>query len=88
MKALIALVVLLALGTAAQARLTPNDTIATAPSAAAGDDAVMYPGPIGAMLEANYFRAPQPSADSNGGAQCRLRLYFSDQPFRLARSCN
>jgi hypothetical protein len=82
-KALIALGALLAFGTAAEARLAPNDKVVA--TAAAADDAVMYPGPIGATLEANYFHAAQPDF---AGAQCRLRTYISAEHIRHARSCD
>jgi len=85
MLSLIAFAVLLAFGQAAQAKVAPDDAVLTTPSAAA-NDAVMYSGPIGAMLEANYFRTPR--VVSTGNSLCRLHLYFSSEPFRLARSCD
>ena len=76
---------LLTLATAAHARGTFNDRVPI-DSAALADDAVMYPGPVGAMLEANYLRAGP--ADTRSLAQCRLRLIFSAQPLSSARSCD
>ena len=80
----IGLALLLSFAGTAQAKRVFNDRVPI-DSPTLADDAVMYPGPVGAMLEANYFRAPP--ADASGIAQCRLRLYFSNQPLRLARSC-
>jgi hypothetical protein len=85
MKALIVIAMLFVFGAAAQAKLTPRDSIAPAPSALAAELAP-YSGPIGAMLEANYFRAK--AANFGGTRQCSLHSYFSTQPFRLARSCD
>jgi hypothetical protein len=68
----------------AQAKRVTNDRVAV-DSSVVTDDAVMYPGPIGAMLEANYFHAAQPDPFST---QCRLRTYFFAQQMRLARYCD
>jgi hypothetical protein len=38
------------------------------------------------MLESDYFRGPH--VQSGNKSLCRLHLYFSNQPFRLARSCD
>jgi len=84
MKTLTALAMVLMLGSAAEAKITPSDRAAATPSANT-DEAVMYAGPIGAMLEADYFRAP--STRAAAGGECRLRLYFSDRPVQFARAC-
>ena len=81
MKTLTAFAVLLALGATAHAKLTPNDKVPAA--SAAVEDAVMYGGPIGAMLETNYFRDAR--SGFGGASSCRLRQYFTDP--RLTRSC-
>jgi len=66
----------------AQAKLLPNDRVAI-DSSAVTEDAVIYAGPIGAMLEPGYFR-PAPLPPSR---MCRWQLFFATQPFRLARAC-
>ena len=82
MKALIAFALLLALAAPAQAKLTPSDRLAAAASTAA-DDAVMSSGPIGTMLETDYFSTPH--SKFGGGGSCRLYVYFSDR--RLTHAC-
>ena len=68
--------------TTAHAKIFPNDRVPVDSSTVA-EDAVLYAGPIGA--EANYFQTPR--TVSNYSNLCRLHLYFSSEPFRLARSC-
>jgi len=85
MKALIVIATVLVFSTAAQAKLTPRDSVASVPSALAGESAP-YSGPAGAMLESDYFRAT--ATNFGGTRQCALHSYFSTQPFRLARSCD
>jgi len=70
--------------TAAQATLTPNDRVAADRSAIV-EDAVLYGGPVGALLESDYFRKPRRA--SGGVSVCRLHLFFSSEPFRFAPSC-
>ena len=70
---------------AAQGKLLFADRVATESSTIA-EGAVLYAGPIGAMLERDYFNTPR--TVSNGNSLCRLHLYFSSEPFRLARSCD
>ena len=85
MKTLTVIAMLFVFGATAQAKLTPRDSIAPAPSALAAES-VSYPGPVGAMLESDYFRAK--ATNFGGTRQCSLHSYFSTQPFRLARSCD
>lgn len=68
----------------ARAELTPRDTVRTEQPAMT-DDAALYHGPIGAMLEANYFQMP--ATQSASSALCRLHLYFSQQPLTYANLC-
>jgi hypothetical protein len=80
-KALLAFAVLLTLGATAVAKPTPVDR--TAKAISSGDSAVA----IGAMMEADYFRAPR-SPDAAGRAfPCRLKMHIFDKT-RLAQSCN
>ena len=81
MKTLTTFAVLLALGATAQAKLTPNDKVPSASRPV--EDAVMYGGPIGAMLETNYFRDARSAF--GGVSSCRLRQYFTEP--RFARPC-
>lgn len=51
------------------------------------DDTAIATGPSGALLESNYFNAPQPSLTSRRGNSCRLPLSLFEKT-RLAQSCN
>ena len=84
MRNMIALALLLALGATAQAKLAPVEAQSAGISP---DDLAVASGAAGAMLEQDYFRAPQP-ADANGRVfLCRpQRLIFDNT--RLAQSCN
>jgi hypothetical protein len=84
MKALIAVAVLLALGATAQAKVAPLERQMVAISA---DDSTINSGPSGAMLESNYFRAPQTPAAAGRIFPCRLQLRVFEKT-RLAQSCN
>jgi len=84
MKALFAFAVLLSLGATAQAKPTPVDPPA---KALAPDESAISVGAAGAMLESDYFRAPQEPFAAGRVFPCRLQL----RPFektRLAQSCN
>lgn len=89
MKVLTAFAVFLALGTlalgaTAQAKLAPLEsqqaTIST-------DDAAMFTGVAGAMLESDYFRAPQPPFAAGRVFPCRLQLRVFEKT-RVAQSCH
>ena len=88
MKALVALAVILALsatfGATSQAKLAPLEPqqIATSP-----DDTDMVAGPAGAMVESDYFRAPQPPFAAGRVFPCRLQVRMFEKT-RLAQSCN
>ncbi len=92
MKVLIALAVLLApalfgpallgLDATAQAKLAPFEP---QPAAASLEAAAIYLGPAGAMLERDYFRAPQPLFAAGRIFPCRLQLFAKT---RLAQSCH
>jgi hypothetical protein len=86
MKSAIALILVLAFCNAAAAKLAPVERTMTASLLA--EDSVMYPGPIGALLESDYFRAPQPAQSaSNRIFPCHLRMYFSKEPMTFTQSC-
>jgi hypothetical protein len=75
---------LLTLSVTAQAAYAPVEMPRPTPPA---DESAMYVGPAGAMLEADYFRAPpqhQRSSDSN---VCRVQLRLFDK-MQLAQSCD
>lgn len=84
MKNLIVLVLFLALGAAAQAKLAPVDPHQVAISA---DDMAIATGPAGSTLERDYFRAPQPAYATGHIFPCRLQLRIFEKA-RIAQSCN
>ncbi|HEY0223148.1 MAG TPA: hypothetical protein VGC38_01400 [Pseudolabrys sp.] len=82
MRTAIILALLLAAGSA-QAKLAPLDEPVPVTAISAEDTTIMA-GPAGAMLESNYFNAPQPRA---GIIPCRLQPDLF-QKARLARPCD
>ncbi len=88
MKALIAFPVILALSVAfsatSQAKLAPLELkqIAASPG-----DTDMFSGTAGAMIESNYFRAPQTPFAAGRIFPCRLQVRMFEKT-RLAQSCN
>ena len=87
MKALLALTLLLTLGATAQAMPTPIETPRLTP---APDEIGMFVGAAGAMLESDYFRAPQTPVASGSVFPCRLQV-FDKAMFdktRLAQACH
>jgi hypothetical protein len=85
MRSLAALVLLLALSPAAQAKLAPVEPQrVTGPSS---DDLVVSARPAGATLEQDYFRAPQPAYHGTRVFPCRLQLRIFDK-MQLAQSCH
>ncbi len=88
MKGLTAVAIFLALTVAAVAKPAPvrdlnpaDDRIPTA-----RNDVDINIGPTGAMLERNYFQAPQRQFGA-GSFSCRMQLSVFDKT-RLAQSCN
>ena len=76
---------LLALAMPAQAKLV---TGATQPAIAiSADDTAIATGPAGALIESNYFNAPQAPVSYGGLKSCRLPLSLFEKT-RLARACN
>jgi hypothetical protein len=50
------------------------------------DDTAVATGPAGALLESNYFNAPQPSLNFGRGNSCRAPLSLFEKT-RLAQAC-
>jgi hypothetical protein len=85
MKALMALALVLALGATAQAKLTPLEP---RPVPVSSNDYEMFAGPAGAMLESDYFRAPEPRPAAAGTLfPCRAQVWLFDKT-RVAQSCH
>ena len=76
----------LALTASAQAKLVVGEPQQQV-SAISADDTAIATGPSGALLESNYFNAPQSSLAVGRGNSCRLPLSLFEKT-RLAQSCN
>ncbi len=83
MKALSAFALVLALGATAQAKVAPFEGSAIAITFR---DSAIAIGPAGALLEAEYFRAPQSPIATERIFPCRLQHIVFDKA-RLAQSC-
>jgi hypothetical protein len=83
MKALFAILLLLASGAAAVARPAPIE--GQRPALVLHDTDINI-GPAGPTLERDYFQAPQPQFNA-GGFPCRLPLIVFDKT-RVASSCH
>jgi hypothetical protein len=55
--------------------------------ALSADDTAVATGPAGALLESNYFNAPQMPSTFGRGNSCRLPRSLFEKT-RLAQSCN
>ena len=55
--------------------------------AISADDTAITTGPAGAMIESNYFNAPQTQIGLGRNNSCRLPLSMFEKT-RLARACN
>jgi hypothetical protein len=77
--------VLLASAGSAQAKLVVGEPQAAL--AVSVDDTAIATGPSGALLESNYFNAPQAPTTFGRGNSCRLPLSLFVKT-RLAQSCN
>lgn len=84
MKALIAAAALLAFGATAEAKFAPPERQM---AAIAAEDSTIDTGASGAMLESDYFSAPQPSYAAGRIFPCRLQLRVFEKT-RLAQTCN
>ncbi|MFA6266501.1 MAG: hypothetical protein WC670_12435 [Pseudolabrys sp.] len=76
---------LLAVSTAAQARLTPFEQMRSGEAAEQAVDVVsLYTGPAAAQMEQNYFRAPLQEAYTPG--RCTISTFVFTK-MRLAQAC-
>ncbi len=83
--ALLAVPALLILNVPALAKYAPVEP--QRPLAISADDTAIATGPSGALLERNYFNAPQTPSEFGRGTSCRVQF----SPFektRLARTCH
>jgi opacity protein-like surface antigen len=86
MKIMLALAVLAALATSAAAKPSLFEPRAAAP--AVDDESVLYLGPVGAMLESDYFRVPQPPAGAGRVFPCRVRLHAIGRKPGFTQACD
>lgn len=85
MKSMLAVALLLALGTPALAVPAPVEQRIKAIFVA--DDSPVLMGPAGATLEQDYFRAPATPFGAQRVFPCRLHMHLFEKT-RLAQSCN
>ena len=71
----------------AGAKAAPSPLAAPRAASIAADSAI-YLGPTGAMLEADYFRAPQPRYGESRIFPCRLHLRIAVSTRRIVQSCD
>ena len=67
---------------ATQAKPTPVEPIRLTHTS---DETALTTGPVGAMLESDYFRAPQRPLTAGRAFPCRLQIFDKVQ---LAQSCH
>jgi hypothetical protein len=71
----------------AQAKLAPIEPFADErANTATHDDTTISSGPAGALLESNYFNAPQPPLAGIRNFSCRPQFSLFEKR-RLARAC-
>jgi len=85
MAALFSFALMCASTTTSEAKTDPAARVAV-DSSTVTEDAVIYAGPIGAALETGYFAGTKRKFGAESD-RCHMRLYFSDRPLQLARSC-
>ncbi|MGN6571081.1 MAG: hypothetical protein ACTHLO_06675 [Pseudolabrys sp.] len=83
MRAILAAAIVLAGITAASAKPSPVDVPRLTPAPA---DLAIAVGAAGAMMESDYFQAPQPQYSSRGMSVCRLHTEVFSK-MRMAQAC-
>lgn len=77
------MMLLLAVCTSAMAKPTPVEPVRLT---YAPDETGISVGPVGALLESDYFRAPRQPASAGHPFPCRLQLHVFEKT-QLAQSC-
>ena len=77
----------LSIALCAGAKAAPSPLAAPRLASVAANSAI-YLGPAGAMLEAVYFRAPQPRYGASRLFPCRLHLRTAESARRIVQSCD
>jgi hypothetical protein len=83
----LSLAIALSIALCAGAKAAPSPLPAPRPASVATDSAI-YLGPTGAMLEADYFRAPQPRDGISRIFPCRIHLRVAESTRRIVQSCD
>ena len=81
------LAIALLIAICAGAKATPSPLPAPPPPPLAADSAT-YLGPSGALLEADYFRAPRPRYGASRIFPCRLRLHTAEDTHQIVQACD
>ena len=84
MRAFLAAAIFLTCATAAQAKPAPTDESRLTPAPA---DLAIAIGAAGAMMEADYFQAPQAQYSSRGMSVCRLQTEIFSKT-QVAQACH
>jgi hypothetical protein len=84
MKVLLTSAVLLALCANAAAKLAPFDP---EPQRSTMTDDALYLGPIGAMMESDYFNVPRARAGDSRVFPCRPRLQAQSHSTQIVQTC-
>ena len=84
MKCLLALTGLLVFASAAMAVPSPYSAPRLSQPA---DESALYLGPVGALVEADYFRVPEPTYGTTRIFPCRLRLHIAERDHHVVQSC-
>jgi hypothetical protein len=85
-RSLLILSLLCALATTATAMPSPLEP--KKPGLAMVDEDALYLGPVGAMLESDYFGVPRPPIGAARIFPCRLRLQAEDRDHIVAQICD
>ena len=83
MRSLLTISMLIAFTGGAFATPSPYAT----PRTPAASDSAIYLGPAGAMLEADYFHAPQPRYGARRVFPCQLRLHAVERVHSVVQFC-
>ena len=81
------LAIALSIALCAGAKAAPSPLAAPRLTSIATDSEI-YLGPTDAMLEADYFRAPQPRYGVSRIFPCRLHLRIAESTRRVVQSCD
>lgn len=86
MRIVIASILCAALVSSAAAKPSPFEVKGALPPTV--DDNVLYLGPVGAVLESDYFGLPQSLTGAGRIFPCRVKLHVIDRGPRFVQACD